>query len=662
MRWTRSLRHRLLLSITSVMIIGMLITAAISYNYSKDAIRKAVGHNMTNTVETCQIQINSWVNDIETDLNNLTYNSLVSTILQNPSEPDKVNRLLQKVKNDYPFYENLVILNKQGLVIAGSNPEVVGKLKLADRSYFGEAMAGQVALSKPSASRDTGEPIFVLAVPIKTDQQVEGVLFAAVALSGFSKIFIDPLKIGEEGYAFVIDADGVLIAHPDKQRILKVNTRDYEIGKEMMKSENMNQIVSYRLNDEEKILTFSIDNKTGWTVGVTASPEDIYSSVNKVRDINIASTCILALVVAFILFLLVTPIVSALNKGVALAKAVREGDTSLRIDVNRGDELGQLSHALNDMAEGLKQRADIIGKVANGDLRVRVPLLSKQDTLGLAMERMLTNLDNTLIETSIVSEQVVSGSDQIASAAVSLSQGGTETAASLEEIAATVTQLSSQSNSNAGKAMRAKDLTSSAQNYAERGHNRMQEMVQAMDKIRVSSQGISKIIKTIDEIAFQTNLLALNAAVEAARAGQHGKGFAVVAEEVRNLAARSAKAAQETADMIEGAVALTVRGAETAEHTSNELINIVTEINNVSGLIAEIATASEEQSGGIAQIKIGLAQIEQATQQNMAMAEESASAAEELSSQAVQVQAMLKQFLLTERKSLPSPEARLLLV
>ncbi|WP_321392459.1 methyl-accepting chemotaxis protein [uncultured Desulfuromusa sp.] len=660
MRWTLRLRNRLLLSITSVMVIGMLITSAISYICSKNAIREAVGHSMTNTVATCQKQIASWVNDVEADLQNLGYNSLVSNILQNQDDPVNTNDLLQKFKNDYPFYENLGILNKQGLLIAGSNPKLVGKLELKDRTYFRKAMAGQAALSKPVASRDTGEPIFVIAVPIKEDRQIKGALFAAVALSGFSKTFIDPLKIGKNGYAFVTDSDGVLIAHPDKQRILKVNTRDYQIGKEMMKTENMNQIVSYELDGEEKILSFGIDNKTGWTVGVTASPEDIYSSAYQVRNINIVSTCILALVVALSLFLLVTPVVSALNKGVNLAKAVQQGETSLRIEIKRGDELGQLGNALNDMAASLEQRAAIIGKVADGDFRVRVPLLSSQDTLGLALEKMLSNLDNALMETSITSQQVASGSDQISGAAQTLSQGGAETAASLEEITATVTQLASQSNSNANKAMQARDLTSAAQNYAEQVNSQMEEMVQAMDKIQTSSQNISKIIKTIDEIAFQTNLLALNAAVEAARAGQHGKGFAVVAEEVRNLAARSAKAAEETAELIKGAVVLTAAGAETAEHTSNELTNIVTEINKVSGLVAEIAMASEEQAGGITQMNIGLEQIDRSTQQNMSMAEESAAAAEELSSQSSQLQAMLKQFLLTDRKSLPIPKNRLL--
>jgi len=661
MRKALSLRNRLLLSITSVMILGMLIAAAISYIYSKGAIREAVGQNMTNSVETCKKQIDYWLSGIESDLQALTYNPHVIDVLQTLDGQSESIELLKKFKSDYPYYENLGILDREGLLIAGSNPALVGKLKLADRPYFRQAMAGEISFSKPVASRDTGEPIFVVAVPIKEAGRVEGALFAAVTLSEFSNIFVDPLKIGEKGYAFVTDSDGILIAHPDKQRILKVNTRDYQIGKAMMKTENENKIVSYELDGEEKILAFSIAPKTGWTVGVTASPEDIFTSAFEVRNINIASTCILAVVVALVLYLLVTPIVTALNKGVDFAKAVQQGDTSLRVDLKRKDELGQLGAALNNMAESLQQRAELAAKVADGDLRVRIPLLSAKDTLGLALEKMLSNLDNTLLETSITAEQVASGSDQISGAAQSLSQGGAETAASLEQITATVTQLASQSNSNAEKAIRAKGITSSAQKYAEQGNCRMEEMVVAMGKIQVSSQNISKIIKTIDEIAFQTNLLALNAAVEAARAGQHGKGFAVVAEEVRNLAARSAKAAQETAELIEGAVTLTAEGAKTAEHTSSELINIVAEINNVSSLVAEIAEASEEQAHGIAQMNIGLEQIDQATQRNMAMAEESAAAAEELSSQSAQLQSMLQQFLLTQRELQAPPKQKMLM-
>jgi methyl-accepting chemotaxis protein len=193
----------------------------------------------------------------------------------------------------------------------------------------------------------------------------------------------------------------------------------------------------------------------------------------------------------------------------------------------------------------------------------------------------------------------------------------------------------------------------------------MHSMTQAMAEINAAGQNISKIIKTIEEIAFQTNLLGVNAAVEAARAGQHGKGFAVVAEEVRNLAARSAKAAQETAELIEGTVEKTQNGTRIAKETADALGNIVEGVGKVSDLVGEIAAAANEQAEGVAQVNVGLSQIDQVTQQNTASAEQSAAAAEQLSSQAEQLRQMLGRFRLadtmgtTTQRALPGSSAAL---
>jgi methyl-accepting chemotaxis protein len=230
-------------------------------------------------------------------------------------------------------------------------------------------------------------------------------------------------------------------------------------------------------------------------------------------------------------------------------------------------------------------------------------------------------------------DQTAAAAGQVSSSSQSLAEGSSEQAASLEETSSSLEEMSSMTKRNAGNAQRANDLAREASASATAGASDMQAMAVAMADIKTSSDDIAKIIKTIDEIAFQTNILALNAAVEAARAGEAGMGFAVVADEVRNLAQRSAVAAKETAGKIEGAISKTALGVSLTEKVAARLQEIVTKAKQVDELVAEVATASKEQTQGIDQLNTAIGQIDKVTQSNAANAEESASAAEEMSAQ-----------------------------
>lgn len=341
-----------------------------------------------------------------------------------------------------------------------------------------------------------------------------------------------------------------------------------------------------------------------------------------------------------------------------LINAAIEGKLDVRADETKhSGDFRRIVEGVNELIEvmikPIKEVTNVMSEMSQGNLDSSVNGEYKGEfgILATSVNNTIDSLNEVLNEINNASEQVFTGASEVSDGSQELSHGATEQASAIEELTASITEVAAQTKENAINANQAKDIALNVKENAEDGNKHMSEMLKSMGEINESSANISKIIKVIDDIAFQTNILALNAAVEAARAGQHGKGFAVVAEEVRNLAARSANAAKETTELIEGSIKKAEKGTDIANNTAKALDEIVEGISRAAKIVAEIAASSNEQATGISQINLGLEQVSQVVQTNSATSEESAAASEELSSQAQLLKEMVSSFKLKNNNS-----------
>ena len=378
--------------------------------------------------------------------------------------------------------------------------------------------------------------------------------------------------------------------------------------------------------------------------------QDYVIAQNKKGDYFVAFIMIIALANAFVAFwFIMTTIRNPLVELAGVAKKVSAGEVDVDITPSKIDnEVGALVDGFQAMVDNLKNQADTLKLISDGDMTVSYQPKSENDIVGNAIVKLIADNNMAFSKIRNAANQITTGSEQIAAASQTLAQGSSEQASAIQEISASITDIANKTKDNAQKAAEVNDIVVHAKSDADESNRCMREMIQAMNEINESSENIQKIIKVIDDIAFNTNILALNATVEAARAGEQGKDFAVVAEEVRNLAGRSAAASKQTAEMIEDSIAKVKHGSGLVEDTAKALGVISEMIDKINGLSANISDASNEQASATSQIDDALTQVSQVVQTNSATSEECASASEELSGQARGLEIALSRFKLKD--------------
>lgn len=523
------------------------------------------------------------------------------------------------------------------------------------REWYGCVEAKQTVLTEPYVDSASGKMILSAVSPVYDDagENALGAVGIDIALDHMTEIMSE-YKIGSKGYVLLLTASGTFLYHPQND-IIQQNIQDIDISQ---------SVVNAVTSDQDKFLKYKSGGTTKF--GYLQHAEGIgYVVLSCLPMSEYYATLVLMVIALIVLFaagiVLITLSIRKISAGITrpilelnhTAQQLAAGDLDVSLHITSENEIGELGASIQKTVSRLKEyivyideTAEVLAEIADGRLSIAL----KNDYVGefQKIKTALLNISDSMsqVMTGIneSSEHVSVGASELASASQILAEGAQNQASSVEQLTATTATVAEQVEDSRKGAEASADATTQAAMLIEQNQEKMQQMMDAMDKIHETSQQVVGIIQTIEDIASQTNLLSLNASIEAARAGEAGRGFAVVADEIGKLALESSEAANTTKELIEISMEEIRKGNAIASGAMESLEESVAAIAHVNEMIQETAENAAIQAQNMNQLRIGIEEIARGVEDNSAASQETSATSEELASQAEVLNQMVQKF------------------